>query len=45
LNVHNVNDISQTEIHKAEPLVPEPSSLEGEIPIGKLKGYKSSGTD
>jgi hypothetical protein len=26
LNVHGVNDVRQTEIHTAEPLVPEPSS-------------------
>jgi hypothetical protein len=25
LNVHGVNDVRQTEIHTAEPLVPEPS--------------------
>jgi hypothetical protein len=28
-----------------EPLVPEPSLVEMEIAIGKLKSYKSSGTD
>jgi hypothetical protein len=27
LNVHGVNDVRQTEIHTAEPLVPEPSSF------------------
>jgi hypothetical protein len=31
LNVHWVNDVRQTEIHTAEPLVPEPSSSEVEI--------------
>jgi hypothetical protein len=41
LNVHGVNDVGQTEIHAAEPLVPEPSSFEVEIAIGKLKRYKS----
>jgi hypothetical protein len=40
-----VNDVSQTEIHTAEPLVPEPSSYEVEIAIEKLKMYKSPGTD
>jgi hypothetical protein len=29
----------------AEPLVPEPSFVEVEIAIGKLKNYKSLGTD
>jgi len=28
LNVHEVNDVRQTEIHTAEPLVPEPSFFE-----------------
>jgi hypothetical protein len=33
------------DIHTAEPLVPEPSLFEVEIAIGKLKSYKSPGTD
>jgi sorting nexin-29 len=33
------------DIHTTEPLVPEPSLGEVEIAIGKLKSYKSSGTD
>jgi hypothetical protein len=33
------------DIHTAEPLVPEPSLIEVEIAIGKLKSYKSPGTD
>jgi hypothetical protein len=33
------------DIHTAEPLVPEPSLVEVEIAIGKLKRYKSPGTD
>jgi hypothetical protein len=45
LNVHRVNDVRQTEIHTAEPLVPEPSSFEVEISIEKLKRYKSPGID
>jgi hypothetical protein len=36
LNVHGVNDIRQTEIHTAEPLVPEPSSSEVEIAVEKI---------
>jgi hypothetical protein len=43
--VHGGNDVRQTEIHTAEPLVPEPSSSEVEIAIGKLKRYKSPGID
>jgi hypothetical protein len=33
------------DIHMVEPLVPEPSLVEVEISIGKLKSYKSPGTD
>jgi len=28
LNMHGVNDVRQTEVHTAEPLVPEPSAFE-----------------
>jgi hypothetical protein len=45
LNVHNVSDVRQVEIHTAEPLVTGPSHLEVEIAIAKLKRYKSSGSD
>jgi len=37
LNVHGVIDVRQTEIHTAEPLVPEPSAIEFEMAIGKQK--------
>jgi hypothetical protein len=37
LNVHNVSDIRQIEVHMAEPLVPGTSRLEVEIAIAKLK--------
>ena len=43
LNVHGVNDIRHTEIHTAEPLVPEPSAFEVELAIEKLKSHKSPG--
>jgi hypothetical protein len=33
------------DIHTAEPLVPEPSLVEKEIAIGKLKSYRSPATD
>jgi hypothetical protein len=45
LNAHGVNDVRQTEIHTAEPLLPEPSSSEVEIAIEKLKRYESPGMD
>jgi hypothetical protein len=45
LNVHGFNDIRQTEIHTAEPLVPWPSSSEAEIGIEKLKMCKSKVID
>jgi hypothetical protein len=45
LNVHGVNDVRQTEIQTAEPLVPEPSSSDVEIAIEKMKRYKSPGID
>jgi len=45
LNVHGFNDVRQTEIHTAEPLVPKPSSFEVEMAIKKLKSHKSLGID
>jgi len=36
-SVHKVIDVSQTEIHKAEPLVPKLSAFECEMVIEKLK--------
>ena len=36
-NVHEVNDIRHTEIHTAEPLVPESSTFDGEKVIENLK--------
>jgi hypothetical protein len=35
----------QTEIHTAEPFVPEPSAAEVEIAIRKMKRYKAPGSD
>ena len=45
LNVHGVNDVRQTEIHIAQPLVHESSAFEIEIGIEKLKRYISPGID
>jgi len=39
------NDGRQTEIHTAEPLVPEPSAFDFELAIEKLKSHKSPGID
>ena len=44
-NVHGVNDVSQTEMHRAEPLVPEPSAFEFVMAIDKLQRHKSPGID
>jgi len=44
LNV-GVNDVRQTEIHTAEPLVPEPSASVVELAFEKLKSHKSPGID
>jgi len=33
---YGVNDVRQTEIHTAEPLVPEPSAFEVELATEKL---------
>jgi hypothetical protein len=45
LNVRGDNDVRQTEIHRAEPIVPEPSAFGVEMTIEKLKRYKSPGID
>jgi hypothetical protein len=45
LNVHGVHDVRQIDIRTAEPLVPETSLVEVEIAVGKLKSFKSPGTD
>jgi hypothetical protein len=45
LNIRNVSDVRQIEIHSAEPLVPGPSHLEIEISIAKLRNYNSPGSD
>jgi hypothetical protein len=45
LNVREVSDVRQAEIHTVEPLVPEPSAVEVELAIEKLKSHKSPGID
>ena len=44
-NVHGVKDIGQTEIHTAEPLVPDPNASEVQLAIDKLISHKSPGID
>jgi hypothetical protein len=43
LHVHGVDDVRQTEVHTAEPLVLELSAFEIEMAIEKLKVQKSPG--
>jgi hypothetical protein len=45
LNVHNVNDVRQIEVHTAEPSVPGLSHLVVETHFAKLNKYKSPGSD
>jgi len=45
LNVHGINDVRQTEIYTAEPLVPEPNSFKIEIAIEMLKRCESLDID
>jgi hypothetical protein len=43
LNVYGVGGVRQNEVQTAEIFVPEPSSLESEVAIGKIRSYKSPG--
>ena len=45
LNIYGVNDVRQTEIYTAEPLVPEPSASAVDLAIEKLKSHISPGID
>jgi hypothetical protein len=45
LNVHRVSDVRQTEMHTAEPFVPEPRASDVEVAVGKLKSCKSPAVD
>jgi hypothetical protein len=44
-SAHGVNDARQTAIHTAERLEPEPSAIQFEMVIEKLKRLKSPGID
>ena len=39
--IYKVNNGRQTEIHTAEPLVPEPSAFEVDLAVEKLESHKS----
>jgi len=43
--VHGFKDVGQTEIHTAEPLVPDPNASEVQLAIDKLISHKSPGID
>jgi mannose/fructose/N-acetylgalactosamine-specific phosphotransferase system component IIB len=43
--VHGINDVRQTDIHTAEPVVLELSAFKIEEAIEKLKRHKSQGID
>jgi hypothetical protein len=45
LNVQGPGSIRQTEIHTAEPFVPEPSAAEIVVTIRKVKRYKTPGSN
>jgi hypothetical protein len=45
LNVHNISDIRQIEIHTAETLVPGLSHCEVQIAVAKFKKCKSPVSD
>jgi hypothetical protein len=45
LNVQWPGSMRQTEIHTAEPFVPELSAAEVEVTIRKMKRYKAPGSD
>jgi hypothetical protein len=45
LNINNISDVMQIEVHTAEQLVSGPSRLGFEIANAKLKKYKSPGSD
>jgi hypothetical protein len=45
LNVQEPGSMRQTEIHTAEPFVPELSAAAVEVAIRKMKRYKAPGSD
>jgi hypothetical protein len=45
LNVHNLSDVRQIEVHGAQTLAPGHSHLEAETTIANFKKYKSLSSD
>jgi hypothetical protein len=45
LNMHNISNVRQIDLHIAQPLLSGPSRLEVEIAIANLKKFKSPRTD
>jgi hypothetical protein len=45
LNVQGPEVIRQTEIHTAEPFVPESSAAEVEVAVRKMKSYEAPSSD
>jgi hypothetical protein len=45
INLHEVHDFRQMDVHTAEVLMPQPCLDEVEIADGNLKSYKSRATD
>jgi hypothetical protein len=43
--VHEINGVRRTDIHTAEPLVPEPRAFDFEMSIEKLIRHKSPGIE
>jgi hypothetical protein len=44
-SLHGVSNVKETEIHAAGPLMNEPSVIEVEMAIDKIKGHKSPDID
>ena len=40
LHVNGVNDVRQTEVHTAQPLVAKPTAFEVEMAVEKFQRYK-----
>jgi hypothetical protein len=45
LNVHGVNEVTETEKQTAEPIMHEPSATEFELATEKLRNHISPGID
>jgi hypothetical protein len=45
LNTRGFYDVRQTEVHTAEPLVPEPSAADVDLAMERLKRHTSPGID